>query len=103
MDRVHVEESVKQKTKKAVLDTLKETTPPSSTKRPPRKHSKIRKLAVGIAAAAACLVVAVTGYAYYETPVDYLSLDINPSVELGVNAFQRVVRTFRVSTRTAWR
>lgn len=30
-------------------------------------------------------------YAYYKTPVSYLSLDINPSVELGVNAFDKVV------------
>jgi hypothetical protein len=91
MDRVHAEETLRQKTKTVVLDTLRETTPGSHS-RPARKHSKIRKLAVGIAAAAACMMVAVVGYAYYETPVDYVSLDINPSVELGVNAFQKVVR-----------
>ena len=31
------------------------------------------------------------GYAFYQTPVAYISLDINPSVELGVNAFNTVV------------
>jgi hypothetical protein len=31
-------------------------------------------------------------YAYYKTPVSYLSLDSNPSVELGVNAFGEVVK-----------
>lgn len=31
-------------------------------------------------------------YAYYQTPVSYLSLDINPSVELGINAFDKVVQ-----------
>ncbi|MCE5221248.1 MAG: hypothetical protein LLF98_08260 [Clostridium sp.] len=30
-------------------------------------------------------------YAYAKTPVAYVSLDINPSVELGVNAFDKVV------------
>ena len=46
---------------------------------------------------AACLAVLVVGgsgtgaYAYYKTPVSYLSLDINPSVELGVNSFDKVV------------
>ena len=30
-------------------------------------------------------------YAYAKTPVAYVSLDINPSVELGVNAFDTVV------------
>lgn len=31
------------------------------------------------------------GYAYYKTPVNFISVDINPSVELGVNAFDKVV------------
>jgi len=47
-------------------------------------------------AIAACVVVllfgmSIGGYAYYKTPVAYLSLDINPSVELGVNALNYVV------------
>lgn len=46
--------------------------------------------------AAACFTLVLAGggkaaYAYYWTPVAYLSLDINPSVELGVNAFNTVV------------
>lgn len=45
------------------------------------------------AACAAVLVcgLSIGGYAYYKTPVAYLSLDINPSVELGVNTFNQVV------------
>jgi hypothetical protein len=31
------------------------------------------------------------GYAYAKTPIAYVSMDINPSVELGVNAFDKVV------------
>jgi hypothetical protein len=31
------------------------------------------------------------GLAFYNNPVEYVSFDINPSVELGVNAFDRVV------------
>lgn len=31
------------------------------------------------------------GYAYAKTPVAYVSLDINPSIELGVNRFDKVV------------
>lgn len=30
-------------------------------------------------------------YAYYKTPVSYLCVDINPSVELGINIFSKVV------------
>ncbi|SEU27577.1 hypothetical protein [Paenibacillus sp. NFR01] len=46
------------------------------------------------AACAATLLVGGSGaaYAYYQTPVSYLSLDINPSVEIGVNAFDKVVK-----------
>ena len=45
------------------------------------------------AAAAACLLVAVTaGSAWlYLTPSAYISIDINPSLELGVNRFDRIV------------
>lgn len=39
------------------------------------------------------IVAAGTGsYAYYMTPISYLSIDINPSIELGVNIFGKVVR-----------
>ncbi len=43
----------------------------------------------GIFAAAAALVVA--GYIYYMRPVNYVSIDINPSVEIALNAMNRVV------------
>jgi hypothetical protein len=46
--------------------------------------------------AAACMATLLVGggaaYAYSQTPVSYLSLDINPSVEIGVNAFDKVVK-----------
>ncbi|KUP22096.1 hypothetical protein [Paenibacillus sp. DMB5] len=47
--------------------------------------------------AAACMATLIVGgsgaaYAYYQTPVSYLSMDINPSVEIGVNAFDKVVK-----------
>lgn len=47
-----------------------------------------------LAAAAACLVlllVGLGGYQYYFTPTTYLSIDINPSLELGINRFDKVV------------
>jgi hypothetical protein len=44
-------------------------------------------------ALAACAILSSGGgvYAYAKTPVAYVSMDINPSVELGVNAFDKVV------------
>lgn len=46
--------------------------------------------------AVACALLLVCGLGaggalYYQHPVAYLSLDINPSIELGINAFDRVV------------
>lgn len=50
------------------------------------------KKALAASVAAAVLIGSlVTGYAYLKTPAAYVSLDINPSVELGVNALDRVV------------
>ncbi|BAK98274.1 hypothetical protein OBV_10760 [Oscillibacter valericigenes Sjm18-20] len=49
------------------------------------------KFLVAVSAAAACLILALGGSAYYHTPINYLCLDINPSVELGINAFGKVV------------
>lgn len=41
----------------------------------------------------ACLLLAlgVGGYSAYRRPVSYISIDVNPSIELGINRFKRVV------------
>lgn len=49
-----------------------------------------KKIALALSAALV-LSLAGGGYAYAKTPVAYISVDINPSVELGVNAFDTVV------------
>lgn len=49
-----------------------------------------KKIALALSAAFV-LSLAGGGYAYAKTPVAYVSVDINPSVELGVNAFDTVV------------
>ena len=37
------------------------------------------------------LVVGIGGYQWSQMPVSYVSIDINPSIELGLNCFERVV------------
>lgn len=37
------------------------------------------------------LVIGVTGYSWIRTPVSYVSIDVNPSIELALNRFDRVV------------
>ncbi|WP_243156108.1 hypothetical protein [Clostridium sp. C2-6-12] len=49
-----------------------------------------KKIALSLSAAFV-LSLAGGGYAYAKTPIAYVSVDINPSVELGVNAFDTVV------------
>lgn len=44
-----------------------------------------------IAAFAIGIVVGIRGYSWVQTPVSYVSIDINPSIELGLNRFDRVV------------
>ena len=57
-----------------------------------RKKSVARKkMFLALSSIAACAVFTFGGYMYYNTPVNYVSLDINPSIELGINAFDRVV------------
>jgi hypothetical protein len=60
------------------------------------KFSKYRMALMKNVAKVACIVfILVEGgiakYTYYKTPVSYISLDINPSIEFGVNAYDRVV------------
>ena len=49
-----------------------------------------KRIALALSAAV-ILSLAGGGYAYAKNPVAYVSVDINPSVELGVNAFDKVV------------
>ena len=49
-----------------------------------------KKIALALSAAV-ILSLGGGGYAYAETPVAYVSMDINPSIELGVNSFDKVI------------
>ncbi len=42
-------------------------------------------------AACFCLFLAAGGYTLYVRPVSYISIDVNPSIELGINCFGHVV------------
>ncbi len=43
------------------------------------------------ACAALLLAIGITGYSWTKTPVSYISIDVNPSIELSLNRFGRVV------------
>lgn len=44
-----------------------------------------------LAAICLCLLLGTGGYTVYRQPVSYISIDVNPSIELGINRFGRVV------------
>lgn len=37
------------------------------------------------------LLIGASGYSVYRRPVSYISIDVNPSIELGINRFEKVV------------
>ena len=51
-----------------------------------------KRLAIIICLATLFISLSIGGYVYAKTPVAYMSLDINPSVELGINPFGQVVK-----------
>ena len=83
---IRADSRLKEHTRNGVAEALK----PERTLA--RRRTAFRRRVV----AAACAMVLLGGvsagaYAAYQTPTSYLSLDINPSVELGVNFLGRVV------------
>lgn len=81
LDQIHAEESLKISVKKSLFEKVyfKEK----------RRRSPLRKLA---AAAACALCIFAVGVSWlFFTPAVYISVDINPSLELGINRFDRIV------------
>lgn len=60
-----------------------------------RKRSKRsygwHRPAYALAAVCLMLLLTVSGYARYSAPTSYISMDVNPSIELGINRYGRVV------------
>lgn len=79
-DSIHAEEELKERTRRFLENQTKS------------RRTKSRAFYGRLAAAMACVVVMVgVGGWVYVTPVSAISLDINPSIELGINRFDRVV------------
>lgn len=94
LDQVKAEQELKQKTANFVGQALQSGLE-SDTKRKSQERGKGRlamnKITAALASVAACAVLLIGGWTFYNQPQSYVSFDINPSVELGINAFNRVV------------
>jgi|GEM_PF-976284 len=89
MDQIKANEALKEKTKAFVSERMAQLTQNKGKMK--EDHFKMRKILIAACVAAVLMVVGAGGYIYYQTPVNYVSLDINPSIELGLNAFDTVV------------
>lgn len=82
-DSIKADERLKQSTKQYISAKQKE------------KAQFFRKPAFRRAAAAFCMIcvlaLGIEGYVWIQTPVSYISIDVNPSIELALNRFNRVV------------
>lgn len=65
---------------------------PSSKAEPSPGESALSRRVRRLAACAACFLLLLLGGSYlYLTPTAFISIDINPSLEMGINRFDRVV------------
>lgn len=89
VSRIKAKENTKRKTEEYLMERLSGITSASDSTR--IKRPLMKRVAAAACAAVFVCAASLGAYAYYKTPASYLSLDINPSVELGVNTFGKVV------------
>ena len=92
-DQIHAEPELKQNTLDFLSEKVYRSEKDSSSETISGKKRRQPAAFVRIAAAAACLLLFLCGggsYLYF-TPTAYISIDINPSLELGVNRFDRII------------
>lgn len=86
LDRIEADEALVSKTEARLRNELAQGQY-SRTKLMNGRIYEMRKFAI-----AACMVLLLMGGGFaYATPTSYLSVDINPSVELGINALGQVI------------
>ena len=90
-DGIRAEEELRENCLGVLTDTIQ------GKPRPRRSVRYIRRRYLRYGFAAACLAVmlflGLFSYRLYITPSGYIGMDVNPSVELGINQFERVIRT----------
>ena len=89
LDTIKAEDELKEKTKEYVKASLK-----TNEKKEllfTKEVRIMRKPLVAAVSVAFCAIVLVFGYLFYSKPVNFVSFDVNPSVEIGLNTFDIVV------------
>lgn len=83
LDTVRASEALKASTKEYLRH--------GTQKRAVRKYRPAVYKTVLAACAMLFLVIGIGGYSFLQTPVSYVSIDVNPSIELALNRFDRVL------------
>lgn len=89
-DAVHAEQALIEKTSAYLRSSIAE-------KKKPARHIRLRLVAVCTSMALFVFAGIITHRAYY-SPVAYIDMDVNPSMELSVNRFGRVIGSISYNT-----
>lgn len=81
---IKADTGLKESTKKFLNEKYKENIRP-------RSRSSGVRLAASFACAMFVFMIGAAGYSWVQKPVSYVSIDVNPSIELALNRFDRVV------------
>lgn len=84
-DNIKADNRLKESTKQFLLANRKNKTSLALAKRPALQNK------FAIACLAIVLAAGIRGYLWIQSPVSYISIDVNPSIELALNRFDRVV------------
>lgn len=82
-EKIKAEEKLKKSTKTAVMRNL------NNTKRPKRSF---HRFSMALVSAAFLLFIGIGSFQVYFSESSYIDLDVNPSIELSVNRFERVIQ-----------
>ena len=91
LGHVRAAESLKEKTADFILRSDSDITLIRPVKPVAGRMLFVKRFAAVACAVLLLCALPIGAYAYYKTPASYVSVDINPSVELSINAFGKVV------------
>lgn len=101
-DQIKADEYLKERTKAYIraiaADSETKVNMPDSRCSVIKRRFLLKRLSFSALSVAFGMIILIGGYSYYKTPVNYVSLDINPSVSLGLNHFNRVVEADGINT-----
>ncbi len=91
LNQIKADDNLKQKTAEYILKADSNVISINSAAALKKKPQFTKRLIAAACIAAVFCALPIGTYAYYKTPTSYVSIDINPSIELGINSFGKVV------------